>query len=74
MGRDPEKGDIFMENKKILEAKPQEFYRSKEAAALLCIGVSTFWRWVQIGKLPKGKKIGERTTIWKRDDLLTLLD
>ena len=63
-----------MKNKEISEAKSQEFYRPKEAAALLCIGVSTFWRWVQIGKLPKGKKIGERTTIWKREDLLTLLN
>jgi len=62
-----------MKNKETLEVKPQEFYRAKEAAARLRIGVSTFWRWVQIGKIPKGKKIGERVTIWKRSDLLSLL-
>jgi len=63
-----------MKNEDALEPKIKEFYRPNEAAALLCIGVATFWRWVQIGKLPKGKKIGERVTIWKRSDLLSLLD
>lgn len=43
--------------------------RAKQAAAFLSIAQSTFWRWVAEGKLPKGKKIGLRCTVWLKDEL-----
>ena len=42
--------------------------RAKQAA-FLSIGTSTFWKWVADGKLPRGKKIGLRCTVWMRNDL-----
>ena len=52
----------------------QEYYRAREGAKLLRIGLSTFWRWVQQGRIPEGKKIGARVTVWRREDLLTLAE
>ena len=53
--------------------KAQEFYRPKAAAAFLQISVPTFYKWVKDGKIPKGKRIGERIQIWAREDLLSLV-
>jgi excisionase family DNA binding protein len=52
----------------------QEYYRAAEAAKLLRIGRSTFWRWVADGRLPAGKKLGPRVTVWRRCDVLALID
>ena len=43
--------------------------RAKDAAAFLALGESTFWRWCQQGKLPRGIRLSARCTVWKRDDL-----
>lgn len=48
--------------------------RVKSAAAFLDIGESTFWRWVAEGKLPKGKRLSARVTVWKREDLEQFLN
>lgn len=50
-------------------ANSQGAMRAKSAAAFLGIGESTFWRWVKEGRLPKGKRLSARATIWKREDL-----
>ena len=42
--------------------------RAADAARFLGIAVSTFWRWVQEGKLPKGRRLSRRCTIWMRAD------
>lgn len=47
--------------------------RVKEASAYLGIKPSTFWRWCQHGKLPKGIRLSTRCTVWKREDLETFL-
>lgn len=47
--------------------------RAKAAAAYLGIGQSTFWRWVQLGKLPKGKRLSARCTVWLTGDLKRFL-
>ena len=38
--------------------------RPKPAAAYLGIGYSTFWRWVNEGRLPKGKQVSDRIFLW----------
>lgn len=43
--------------------------RAADAARFLGIAVSTFWRWVQEGKLPKGRRLSRRCTIWMRADI-----
>lgn len=48
--------------------------RAVDAANYLGIAVSTFWRWVQEGKLPKGKRLSRRCTIWMRADIERFLE
>lgn len=52
----------------------QEYYRPKEATRLLRIGKSTFWRWVADGRIPPGKRLSARCTVWKRADVLALVE
>ncbi len=39
--------------------------RAKETAQYLGIAKPTLYRWIEQGKLPKGKKLGERVTVWE---------
>ena len=48
--------------------------RAKEAAKKLSIGLSTFWRWASNGKLPKGRKLSPRTTVWVESELDAFVD
>lgn len=48
--------------------------RAKEAAKILSIGVSTFWNWVSKGKLPKGRRLSSRCTVWMEKDIFYFLD
>ncbi|MDL2286718.1 helix-turn-helix domain-containing protein [Desulfococcaceae bacterium OttesenSCG-928-F15] len=48
--------------------------RVKDAATFLGIAQSTFWRWAQEGKLPKGIRLSTRCTVWKREDLEAFLE
>lgn len=48
--------------------------RVKECAAFLGIAESTFWRWVKEGRLPKGRRLSARATVWLREDLENFLN
>ncbi len=48
--------------------------RAKEAAKILSIGVSTFWNWVSQGKLPRGRRLSSRCTVWLEKDIMSFLD
>lgn len=48
--------------------------RAKSAAAYLGIGISTFWRWVADGRLPKGTRLSARVTVWKLEDIEQFLN
>jgi predicted DNA-binding transcriptional regulator AlpA len=41
--------------------------------ALIPIGRSTWWQWVQQGKAPAPVKLGPRTTAWRAEDILALV-
>ena len=43
--------------------------RAKQAAAFLAISKTTFHRWVQSGRLPKGIALGPGATVWRRAEL-----
>lgn len=48
--------------------------RAKDAAKFLGIGISTFWRWAQQGKIPRGIRLSSRCTVWKLTDLERVLN
>lgn len=48
--------------------------RKRGIEPLLPVGRSTFLAGVKSGKYPKPIKLGERTTAWKKADILALLD
>lgn len=43
--------------------------RAHDAAKFLGVAVSTFWRWVKEGRLPKGRRLSSRCTVWLRADI-----
>ena len=43
--------------------------RPQAAAIYLGIAESTFWKWVEAGKIPKGKRLSKRATVWRVSDL-----
>jgi len=43
--------------------------RADDAARYLGIGVSTFWRFAQKGRLPKPIKYSARCSVWRVSDL-----
>jgi prophage regulatory protein len=42
--------------------------------ALIPIGRSTWWQWVQEGKAPAPIKLGPHTTAWRAEDILALVE
>jgi predicted DNA-binding transcriptional regulator AlpA len=47
--------------------------RAKQASAFLCIGVSTLWRWVKEGKLPRPIRLSKRCSVWRVQTLENFL-
>jgi predicted DNA-binding transcriptional regulator AlpA len=43
--------------------------RAKECAKFLGIGLSTFWRWVRIGRIPEGIHLSARCTVWTVEEM-----
>ena len=52
-----------------MEKVKQKILRAKETAQYLGIAKPTLYKWINQGKLPKGKKIGERITVWEVEAL-----
>lgn len=46
-----------------------KYIRAKTIAEDKGVSVSTVWRWVQAGILPKPIKLTNRTTVWRADDI-----
>lgn len=47
----------------------QNVLRTNDAAKYIGVAKSTFLRWVQAGRLPKGVRLSARATIWMVSDL-----
>jgi prophage regulatory protein len=41
---------------------------------ILPIGLTTWWQGVRTGKYPQPTKLGPRCTVWRRDQIMALLD
>ena len=49
--------------------------RPKDAASLLGVGVSTFWRWAkERADFPKGRKLSSRCTVFDVSELVAWRD
>ena len=46
-----------------------KYVRAKQIAKDKDISVSTVWRWVQAGLLPKPIKLTNRTTVWRSEEV-----
>lgn len=42
--------------------------------AIIPVSKSSWWSGVKNGKFPKPYKLGERTTVWKVEDILALIN
>jgi prophage regulatory protein len=42
--------------------------------AIIPIGKSTWWKWVQEGKAPAAVKLGPGVTVWRAEDIRIFLD
>lgn len=52
----------------------QRAMRAKAVATYLGIGVSTVWRWAKEGKLPGGRKLSPRVTVWFQEEIDEFLE
>ena len=50
------------------------FLRIPQSLALIPLSASTWWAGVASGKFPKPIKLGHRTTVWRAEDIRTLID
>ena len=52
-----------METSKIIDGGG--LVRAREGAAILRVSLSTYWRYVQQGLLPRGIRLTPRCTVWR---------
>ena len=49
--------------------KNEQYLKDKEVADFYGISKSTVYRWVKKGLLPKSRRIGIRTSRWKKSEI-----
>lgn len=50
------------------------FLRLPQVLTLIPISRSSWWDGIKKGKYPQGIKLGSRTTVWRAEDIRTLID
>jgi predicted DNA-binding transcriptional regulator AlpA len=50
------------------------FLRLPQVLALIPVGKSSWWRGVKAGRYPKPVKLAPRTTAWRADDIVALME
>lgn len=50
------------------------FLRLPQVLALIPISRSTWWTGIRAGKFPKGIKLGDKTTVWRAEDIRALIE
>ena len=48
--------------------------RLSQVLKLIPVGKSTWWAGVKTGRFPQSYKLSERITVWKRSDIIALMD
>ena len=49
------------------------FLRLPQVLALIPISRSAWWAGIREGRFPKGIKLGSKTTVWRAEDIRTLI-
>lgn len=49
------------------------FLRLKQVLTFIPVGKSTWWAGVKTGRFPKSIKLGARTTVWRAEDIRSLV-
>ena len=63
-----------MKSERIINPLPQEgFVRLPQVLHVLGIGKTTFWEGIKTGRFPAPVKLGPRTTVWKVEDIRSLI-
>ncbi len=50
------------------------FLRLPQVLALIPISRSAWWTGIRAGKFPKGIKLGDKTTVWRAEDIRALIE
>lgn len=50
------------------------FIRLPQVLSVIPVSRSTWWAWVKSGKAPAGKKLGQRITAWKVEDIRAMIE
>ena len=50
------------------------FLRLPQVLALIPISRSAWWTGIRAGRFPKGIKLGDKTTVWRAEDIRTLIE
>ncbi len=50
------------------------FMRLPQVLALIPISRSAWWAGIKTGKYPKGHKLGSKTTVWRCEDIRSLIE
>lgn len=48
--------------------------RAKGCASFFGVSECTWWRWTREGRTPKPIKLGSRVTVWKRSEVLAMME
>ncbi len=49
------------------------YLRLKEVLKIIPVSKSTWWAGIKTGRFPKGRKLSERTTAWRVEDIRELV-
>ena len=52
---------------------PTGLLRLPQVLALIPVGKSSWWRGCKTGRYPKPVKLGPRTTVWRAEDIVALV-
>jgi len=50
------------------------FMRLRDILEIFPVSKSTWWAGVKTGRFPKSVKLGERTTVWRVEDIRQLIE
>jgi predicted DNA-binding transcriptional regulator AlpA len=58
----------------IISIPEKGFVRISQILNAIPVGRSTWWQWVRDGKAPQSIKLGERTTVWRAEDIAAFIE
>ncbi len=56
-----------------MELPKDGFLRIDDVLKFIPVGKSTWWAGIRAGKFPRGVKLGAKTTVWRVEDIRSLI-